>query len=164
MGAINTGLNNALASMGSFGILLGAVLGGMMSVDMGGPFNKAAYLFGTGALAAGQYDIMAAVMIGGMVPPIAIALSTTFFPKKWTEEERNNGFVNYVMGLCFITEGAIPYAASDPGRVLPSCIMAPHGGVFVFPTVGHPLLYLLALVIGSVVGAAILSLLKKNKR
>ncbi len=153
----------------------------MMSVDMGGPFNKAAYLFGTGALAAGQYDIMAAVMIGGMVPPIAIALSTTFFPKKWTEEERNNGFVNYVMGLCFITEGAIPYAASDPGRVLPSCIigsaiagalsmafgctlMAPHGGVFVFPTVGHPLLYLLALVIGSVVGAAILSLLKKNKR
>ncbi len=146
-----------------------------------GPFNKAAYLFGTGALAAGQYDIMAAVMIGGMVPPIAIALSTTFFPKKWTEEERNNGFVNYVMGLCFITEGAIPYAASDPGRVLPSCIigsaiagalsmafgctlMAPHGGVFVFPTVGHPLLYLLALVIGSVVGAAILSLLKKNKR
>ena len=125
--------------------------------------------------------IFVAVMVGGMVPPIVIALSTTFFPKKWTEEERNNGFVNYVMGLCFITEGAIPYAASDPGRVLPSCIigsaiagalsmafgctlMAPHGGVFVFPTVGHPLLYLLALVIGSVVGAAILSLLKKNKR
>lgn len=181
MGAINTGISWILNSMGgSSKILLGCVLGGMMSVDMGGPINKAAYVFGTAALSMGQFDVMAAVMIGGMVPPIAIALSCTFFPKKWTTEERNNGFVNYVMGLCFISEGAIPYAAADPGRVLPSCIIgsaiagglsmafgctlqAPHGGIFVFPTVGHPLMYIVALVIGSIVGGVILSALKKTK-
>ena len=181
MGAINTGISWVLNSMGgSSKILLGCVLGGMMSVDMGGPINKAAYVFGTAALSMGQFDVMAAVMIGGMVPPIAIALSCTFFPKKWTTEERNNGLVNYVMGLCFISEGAIPYAAADPGRVLPSCIIgsaiagglsmafgctlqAPHGGIFVFPTVGHPLMYVVALFIGSIVGAVILSALKKTK-
>lgn len=182
MGMINTGISNVLNSMGgSSKILLGAVLGGMMSVDMGGPINKAAYVFGVAALGSGQYDVMAAVMVGGMVPPIVIALSTTFFPNKWTEEERNNGFVNYIMGLCFISEGAIPYAAGDPIRVIPSCIvgsalagalsmafgctlMAPHGGVFVFPTVGNPLLYIVALLIGSVVGALMLTALKKNVR
>lgn len=181
MGAINTGISWILNSMGgSSKILLGCVLGGMMSVDMGGPINKAAYVFGTAALSMGQFDVMAAVMIGGMVPPIAIALSCTFFPKKWTPEERNNGLVNYVMGLCFISEGAIPYAAADPGRVLPSCIVgsaiagglsmafgctlqAPHGGIFVFPTVGHPLMYVIALVIGSIVGGVILSALKRTK-
>ena len=182
MGAINTWIADLLNSMGgSSKVLLGAVLGGMMSVDMGGPVNKAAYVFGVGSLASGNYDVMAAVMVGGMVPPIVIALSTTFFPKKWTTEERNNGFVNYIMGLCFISEGAIPYAAGDPIRVIPSCIvgsavagalsmlfnctlMAPHGGVFVFPTVGNPLLYIVALLVGSVVGALMLSALKKNKR
>ena len=181
MGTINTGISWVLNSMGgSSKILLGCVLGGMMSVDMGGPINKAAYVFGTAALSMGQFDVMAAVMIGGMVPPIAIALSCTFFPKKWTTEERNNGLVNYVMGLCFISEGAIPYAAADPGRVLPSCIVgsaiagglsmafgctlqATHGGIFVFPTVGHPLMYVVALLIGSIVGAVILSALKKTK-
>ena len=181
MGAINTGISWILNSMGgSSKVLLGCVLGGMMSVDMGGPINKAAYVFGTAALSMGQFDVMAAVMIGGMVPPIAIALSCTFFPKKWTTEERNNGLVNYVMGLCFISEGAIPYAAADPGRVLPSCIVgsaiagglsmafgctlqAPHGGIFVFPTVGHPLMYVIALVIGSIVGGVILSALKRTK-
>ena len=185
MGAINNGIAKLLNSMsGTSKILLGVVLGGMMSVDMGGPVNKAAYAFGLASLANENetgWMIMAAVMVGGMVPPIVIALSTTFFPKKWTKEERNNGFVNYVMGLCFISEGAIPYAASDPIRVIPSCIVgsgvagalsmafnctlrAPHGGVFVFPTVGNWALYLLALLIGSVVGALMLSLLKKNKR
>ena len=182
MGLINTKLSSLLESMGgSSKILLGCVLGGMMSIDMGGPFNKAAYVFGISALSLGQYDSMAAVMVGGMVPPIAIALSTTFFPKKWTPEERNNGIVNYIMGLCFISEGAIPYAAADPARVLPSCIIgsavagalsmafgctlqAPHGGVFVFPTVGHPVLYLVALVVGSVVAALILTALKKTKQ
>ena len=181
MGAINTGISWVLNSMGgSSKILLGCVLGGMMSVDMGGPINKAAYVFGTAALSMGQFDVMAAVMIGGMVPPIAIALYCTFFPKKWTTDERNNGLVNYVLGLCFISEGAIPYAAADPGRVLPSCIVgsaiagglsmafgctlqAPHGGIFVFPTVGHPLMYVVALLIGSIVGAVILSALKKTK-
>ena len=188
MGALNNWIADLLKSMsGSSKILLGAVLGGMMSVDMGGPINKAAYLFGTGSLAAASNDnptgfmIMAAVMVGGMVPPIVIALSTTFFPKKWTQEERNNGFVNYIMGLCFISEGAIPYAAGDPLRVIPSCIVgsavagalsmafgctlrAPHGGVFVFPTVGEPLMYIVSLLVGSVVGAILLTLLKKNKR
>ena len=182
MGAINTGLSNMLNAMGSTSkVLLGLVLGGMMSIDMGGPVNKAAYVFGTAALSNGNYDIMAAVMVGGMVPPIAIALSTTFFPKKWTKEERSNGFVNYIMGLCFISEGAIPYAAADPGRVLPSCIigsaiagalsmifgctlMAPHGGIFVFPTVGKPLMYIVALLVGSIVGALVLTALKKNKQ
>ena len=182
MGTINTGIANLLNSMGGTSkVLLGAVLGGMMSVDMGGPINKAAYVFGVAALGSGQYDVMAAVMVGGMVPPIVIALSTTFFPQKWTAEERNNGFVNYIMGLCFISEGAIPYAAGDPIRVIPSCIvgsaisgalsmafgctlMAPHGGVFVFPTVGNPFMYIVSLLIGSVVGAAMLTALKKNKR
>ena len=182
MGAINTWISNLLNSMGgSSKILLGIVLGGMMSVDMGGPINKAAYVFGVAALGSNQFDVMAAVMVGGMVPPIVIALSTTFFPRKWTVEERNNGFVNYIMGLCFISEGAIPYAAGDPIRVIPSCIvgsaisgglsmafgctlMAPHGGVFVFPTVGQPLLYIVSLLVGSVVGALMLSMLKKNKR
>lgn len=182
MGAINTGLSSLLNSMGdSSKLLLGAVLGGMMSIDMGGPFNKAAYVFGTAALNMEQFDVMAAVMIGGMVPPIAIALSTTFFPKKWTVEERRNGIVNYIMGLCFISEGAIPYAAADPARVLPSCIFgsalagclsmafgctlqAPHGGIFVFPTVGNPLMYTVSLVAGSLTGALLLSLLKKDKQ
>ncbi|MGN0680262.1 MAG: fructose-specific PTS transporter subunit EIIC, partial [Oscillospiraceae bacterium] len=159
MGVLNTGLANLLTSMGSSSkILLGCVLAAMMSIDMGGPFNKAAYVFGTAAIASGNYDIMAAVMIGGMVPPIAIALSTTFFKNRWTEEERKNGLVNYIMGLSFITEGAIPYAAADPVRVIPSCaigaavagglsmafnctLMAPHGGIFVLPTIGHPLMY-----------------------
>ena len=182
MGAINTWISDLLNSMGgSSKILLGAVLGGMMSVDMGGPINKAAYVFGVAALGSNQFDVMAAVMVGGMVPPIVIALSTTFFPRKWTQEERNNGFVNYIMGLCFISEGAIPYAAADPIRVIPSCIVgsavagalsmafdctlrAPHGGVFVFPTVGNWAMYLVSLLIGSVVGALMLTVLKKNKR
>lgn len=182
MGAINTGISSLLNSMGSSSkLLLGAVVAGMMSIDMGGPFNKASYAFGIAALSMGQYEVMAAVMVGGMVPPIVIALSTTFFPKKWTEEERNNGFVNYVMGLCFISEGAIPFAAADPARVLPSCIVgsavsgalsmlfgctlqAPHGGIFVFPTVGNPVMYVVALLVGSVVGAAILTALKKDKK
>lgn len=181
MGAINTGISNWLNSMGeSSKVLLGLVLGGMMSVDMGGPVNKAAYVFGTAALSMGSYDVMAAVMVGGMVPPLAIALSTTFAKNKWTQEERQNGIVNYVMGLCFISEGAIPFAAADPLRVLPSCICgsavagalsmafgctlrAPHGGVFVFPVVGNAPLYVVALVAGSVIGAVLLSLLKKKK-
>ncbi len=181
MGWLNTGLTNLLNSMGGTSkVLLGAILGGMMSIDMGGPFNKAAYVFGTASLASGNYDIMAAVMVGGMVPPIVIALSTTFFPKKWSADERKSGIVNYIMGLCFISEGAIPFAAADPLRVIPSCIIgsavsgalsmlfgctlrAPHGGVFVFPVVGNALMYVLALVIGSVVGAVILTALKKNR-
>ncbi|MCH3973206.1 MAG: fructose-specific PTS transporter subunit EIIC [Oscillospiraceae bacterium] len=181
MGIINSGISAWLNSMGGVSkVLLGAILGGMMSVDMGGPVNKAAYVFGTAALASGSYDVMAAVMVGGMVPPLAIALSTTFFPKKWTPDERRNGIVNYVMGLCFISEGAIPYAAADPLRVLPSCIVgsaaagalsmlfgctlrAPHGGIFVFPVVGNPLLYVVALAVGSVLGALLLSALKKTR-
>ena len=182
MGLINETIAAWLNTMGGTSkILLGAVCGGMMSIDMGGPFNKAAYVFGTAALSSGTYDVMAAVMVGGMVPPIAIALSTTFCPKKWTSEERKNGFVNYIMGLCFISEGAIPFAAADPLRVLPSCVIgsavsgalsmlfgctlrAPHGGIFVFPVVGNAPLYVVALVIGSVVGAVLLSLLKKTVR
>lgn len=181
MGMINTGLSNFLNDMGSSSkIILGCILGGMMSIDMGGPFNKAAYVFGTAAIASGSYDIMAAVMIGGMVPPIAIALSTTFFKNRWTEEERKNGPVNYIMGLSFITEGAIPYAASDPLRVIPACLvgaatagglsmafdctlMAPHGGIFVFAVVGNWPMYILSLVIGSVVGMLLLALLKKKR-
>ena len=170
IGALNVMINNGLNSMnGAKAILLGALLGGMMSVDMGGPVNKAAYVFGTASIAAGNYNIMAAVMVGGMVPPLAIALATMFFKNKFTEEERKAGPTNIVMGLSFISEGAIPFAASDPLRVLPSCIigsavagalsmvfnctlMAPHGGIFVFLTVGHPLLYLISLAVGSVVG------------
>ena len=181
MGMINTGLSNLLNSMGSSSkILLGCVLGGMMSIDMGGPFNKAAYVFGTMAIASGSYDIMAAVMIGGMVPPIAIALSTTFFKNRWTEDERKNGPVNYIMGLSFVTEGAIPYAAADPLRVIPACVigaatagglsmafdctlMAPHGGIFVFAVVGNWPFYLLSLAIGSLVGMLMLAILKKKK-
>lgn len=180
IGALNVMINNGLNSMnGAKAILLGALLGGMMSVDMGGPVNKAAYVFGTASIAAGNYNIMAAVMVGGMVPPLAIALATMFFKNKFTEEERKAGPTNIVMGLSFISEGAIPFAASDPLRVLPSCIigsavagalsmafnctlMAPHGGIFVFLTVGHPLLYLVSLAVGSVVGCLILGLLKKD--
>ena len=180
MGMINTGLTNFLNTMNeSSKIVLGCILGGMMSIDMGGPFNKAAYVFGTAAIASGNYDIMAAVMIGGMVPPIAIALATTFFKKKFTKEERKRGPVNYIMGLSFITAGAIPYAAADPLRVIPSCLvgaavsgglsmlfnctlMAPHGGIFVFAVVGNWPMYLLSLAIGSVVGMLLLGLLKKN--
>ena len=180
MGIINTAVADWLNALGgSSRVLLGAIVAGMMSVDMGGPINKAAYVFGTAALASGNYEVMAAVMVGGMVPPIAIALSTTFCPKKWTPDERRNGIVNYVMGLCFVSEGAIPYAAADPLRVLPSCIVgsavsgalsmlfgcalrAPHGGIFVFPVVDHAVLYVAALAVGSVVGAVILSLLKKD--
>ena len=180
IGALNVMINNGLNSMnGAKAILLGALLGGMMSVDMGGPVNKAAYVFGTASIAAGNYNIMAAVMVGGMVPPLAIALATMFFKNKFTEEERKAGPTNIVMGLSFISEGAIPFAASDPLRVLPSCIigsaaagalsmafnctlMAPHGGIFVFLTVGHPLLYLVSLAVGSVIGCVILGLLKKD--
>ena len=181
VGAINDGLTHLLNGMGGTSkVILGAVVGGMMSVDMGGPVNKAAYVFGTAQLAEGNYDIMAAVMAGGMVPPIAIALCTTFFKKKFTEKERQSGLVNYIMGLSFISEGAIPFAASDPLRVIPSCIIgsavagglsmalnctlrAPHGGIFVLPTIGNPFGYLAAIVIGSVVGCVILAALKKNK-
>ena len=180
MGMINTGLSNLLSSMGSSSkILLGCILGAMMSIDMGGPFNKAAYVFGTAAIASGSYDIMAAVMIGGMVPPLAIALSTTFFKNRWTEDERKNGPVNYIMGLSFVTEGAIPYAAADPLRVIPACmigagvagalsmafgctLMAPHGGIFVIAVIGNWPMYLLSLVIGSVVGMLLLALFKKK--
>ena len=180
IGALNTGLNNALSSMaGSSKIILGLILGGMMAIDMGGPFNKAAYVFGTASIAAGNYDIMAAVMIGGMVPPCAIALATLLFKNKFTKEERESGPVNFVMGLAFITEGAIPYAAADPGHVLPSCIigsgiagalscafgctlMAPHGGIFVFPVVGNAVMYLAALVVGTVISAVLLGLVKKK--
>lgn len=172
VGAVMCGINPVM------GMINTAVTNGLNA--MGGPFNKAAYVFGTAALASGNYEVMAAVMVGGMVPPIAIALSTTFCPKKWTADERRNGIVNYVMGLCFVTEGAIPYAAADPLRVLPSCVIgaalsgalsmtfgcalrAPHGGIFVFPVVDHAVMYCVALAIGSVVGAVILSLLKKNR-
>ena len=180
VGAINTGLNNGLASMGgSSKLLLGAIVGGMMAIDMGGPFNKAAYLFGTASIASGNYDIMAAVMIGGMTPPCAIALSTILSKNKWTKTERDNGPVNFIMGLSFITEGAIPYAAADPARVIPSCVigsaaaglcselfgctlMAPHGGIFVFPVVGNPIMYLASLVVGTLVSFFMLALLKKD--
>ena len=180
MGGINTGLNNALTGIGSSSkVVLGIVLGGMMAIDMGGPFNKAAYVFGTAAIAAGNYDIMAAVMIGGMTPPCAIALATLLFKDKFTKEERDAGPTNFIMGLAFITEGAIPFAASDPLHVLPSCIvgsaaagaismafdctlMAPHGGIFVFPVVGNAVMYLVALVVGTVISAVLLGLLKKK--
>lgn len=180
MGVLNNGVANFLSNMGDANkVLLGCILGAMMSIDMGGPFNKAAYVFGVAAISSGNFDIMAAVMIGGMVPPIAIALATTFFKNKFTEEERKSGPVNYIMGLSFITEGAIPYAAADPLRVIPSCMVgaaaagglsmafgctlrAPHGGIFVFPVVGHPLQYVIALAVGSVVSMLLLGLLKKK--
>ncbi len=179
-GGLNTGINNALASLsGTSKVALGFLLGGMMAIDMGGPFNKAAYVFGTAAIAAGNYDIMAAVMIGGMVPTCAIALSTILFKNKYTKEERDNGPMNFVMGLAFITEGAIPYAAADPIHVLPACIigsglagalsmlfgctlMAPHGGIFVVPVMGNWLMYLVALVVGTVVSAVLLGTFKKT--
>ena len=184
VGAINTGLNNFLASMsGTSKIILGTILGAMMAIDMGGPFNKAAYVFGTAQLTvvnAGpeQFAIMAAVMIGGMVPPLAIALATTFFKNRFSESERKSGVVNYVMGLSFITEGAIPFAAGDPLHVIPACVIgsglagalsmafgcglrAPHGGIFVLPTISNPIMYFVALLVGSVVGALLLGILKK---
>lgn len=181
IGMLNTGLSNGLSSLGETSkLLLSIVLAAMMATDMGGPFNKAAYVFGTAAIADGNTWIMAAVMIGGMVPPIAIALSTSFNKKKWTSEEIKSGPVNYLMGLCFITEGAIPYAASDPLRVIPSCMVgsavagaltsifnvacpAPHGGIFTFIVCDHPLLYIVALIAGSVAGAFMLAVLKKNQ-
>ena len=180
VGAINMGLNNALASLSGMNvILLGAIVAGMMAIDMGGPFNKASYVFGVASIASGNYNIMAAVMIGGMVPPCAIALATLLFKKKFTESERKSGPTNFIMGLAFITEGAIPFAAADPLHVIPSCavgsalagalsmafnctLMAPHGGIFVFPVVGNTLMYLVALVVGTIVGAALLGLLKKD--
>ena len=180
MGAINTALNTGLSNMGETSkVLVGLILGGMMAIDMGGPFNKAAYVFGTASIAAGNYDIMAAVMIGGMTPPCAIALATLLFKHKFTKEQREAGPTNFIMGLAFITEGAIPFAASDPLHVLPACIvgsaaagalsmafnctlMAPHGGIFVFPVVGNALLYLVALVAGTVISAVLLGLLKKK--
>lgn len=179
VGWLNTAITDGLNSMGATSkVLLGAVLAGMMAIDMGGPFNKAAYVFGTAAIASGSYDVMAAVMIGGMVPPLAIALCTTFFKNRFTADQRKSGIVNYILGLCFITEGAIPFAAADPLRVLPSCIVgsavagglsmamgctlrAPHGGAFVFPVVGQVGWYILALAAGSLVGMALLALLKR---
>ena len=181
MAAINTGITGFLNSMGgSSKILLGCIVAGMMSIDMGGPFNKAAYVFGTASIASGNYDVMAAVMIGGMIPPLAVALATTFFKKKFTSEERKSGVVNYIMGLCFITEGVIPFAAADPLRVIPSCVAgsavagglsmlfgctlrAPHGGIFVFPVVGNVVGYLIALAAGSLVGMLLLGVLKKDQ-
>lgn len=180
IGALNTMINNGLNSLhGASAVFLGILLGGMMAVDMGGPVNKAAYVFGTASIAAGNYNIMAAVMIGGMVPPIAIALATLFFKNKFTTEERKAGPTNFIMGLSFITEGAIPFAASDPLRVLPACVagsavagalsmafnctlMAPHGGIFVFLTVGNPLMYLVALAAGSAVACVLLGVLKRD--
>lgn len=180
IGALNTAINNGLNGLnGASAVVLGVLLGGMMSVDMGGPVNKAAYVFGTASIAAGNYNIMAAVMIGGMVPPIAIALATIFFKNKFTAEERKAGPTNFIMGLSFITEGAIPFATSDPLHVLPACVvgsavagglsmafgctlMAPHGGIFVVSTIGNPLMYLVALVIGSFIACGLLGLLKKK--
>ena len=180
IGALNTAINNGLNGLnGASAVVLGVLLGGMMAIDMGGPVNKAAYVFGTASIAAGNYNIMAAVMIGGMVPPCAIALATLFFKDKFTKEEREAGPTNFIMGLAFITEGAIPFAASDPLHVLPACIigsglagalsmvfnctlMAPHGGIFVFPVVGNGLMYFVALVVGTIVSAVLLGALKKK--
>lgn len=176
IGALNTAINNGLNGLNGASAV---VLGGMMAIDMGGPVNKAAYVFGTASIAAGNYNIMAAVMIGGMVPPLAIALATIFFKNKFTAEERKAGPTNFIMGLSFITEGAIPFAASDPLHVLPACavgsavagglsmafgctLMAPHGGIFVVPTIGNPLMYLVALVIGAFIACGLLGLLKKK--
>lgn len=180
IGALNTAINNGLNGLnGASAVVLGVLLGGMMAIDMGGPVNKAAYVFGTASIAAGNYNTMAAVMIGGMVPPLAIALATIFFKNKFTAEERKAGPTNFIMGLSFITEGAIPFAASDPLHVLPACavgsavagglsmafgctLMAPHGGIFVVPTIGNPLMYLVALVIGAFIACGLLGLLKKK--
>lgn len=180
IGALNTLLNNGLSSMnGASSIVLGLILGAMMAADLGGPINKAAYVFGTASIAAGNYNIMAAVMIGGMVPPCAIALATLLFKKKFTEEERKSGPTNFIMGLSFISEGAIPFAASDPLHVLPALIagsgvagaismafnctlMAPHGGIFVFPVVGNTMMYVVSLVVGTIISAVLLGILKKD--
>ena len=180
VGAINTAINNYLSSMGTANkVVLGAILGGMMAIDLGGPINKAAYTFGTGMLASGQYEIMAAVMAGGMVPPLAIAFLATAFPKKISKKDKQAAYVNYIMGLSFISEGAIPFASADPLRTLPAFVvgsavtgalsmifnctlMAPHGGIFVVATIGHPLLYLLAIAVGTVVSTMIMAKLKKN--
>ena len=177
---INTAINNYLSSMGTANkVLLGAILGGMMAVDLGGPINKAAYTFGTGMLASGQYEIMAAVMAGGMVPPLAIAVLATIFPKKIEKKDKQAAYVNYIMGLSFISEGAIPFASSDPLRTIPAFVvgsavtgalsmvfnctlMAPHGGIFVVATIGNPLMYLLAILIGTIASALIMAKLKKN--
>lgn len=179
VGAINEALNNFLNSMGGTSkVLLGMIVAGMQSTDMGGPINKASYVFATSQLAEGNFEIMAAVMAGGMIPPLVIALSTTFFKNRWTKDEQNSGLVNYVMGMAFISEGAIPFAAKDPIRVIPSCILgsavagglsmffgctlrAPHGGIFVLPTIGNPFMYALSILAGAVVGCIVLSLLKK---
>lgn len=176
---LNTSLTNGLNAMGeSSKVVLGIVLGAMMSIDMGGPFNKAAYVFGTASLTTGNYDIMAAVMIGGMVPPLAIALCATFFKNRFSKDERGSALTNYIMGASFITEGAIPFAAADPLRVIPSCaigagiagglsmlfgctLRAPHGGLWVTAIIGNPLYYLAALAVGSLVGMALLAILKK---
>lgn len=178
--SINTGINNYLESMGTANkIVLGALLGGMMAVDLGGPINKAAYTFGTGMLASGQFEIMAAVMAGGMVPPLAIAFLATAFPRKIPKKDKQAAYVNYIMGLSFISEGAIPFASADPLRTIPAFIAgsavtgaltmffectlrAPHGGIFVIATIGHPLKYLLAIIIGAMISAAIMAKLKKN--
>lgn len=175
---VNTWLTDTLLNMGTTSaVLVGTILAAMMAIDMGGPFNKAAYVVGIAALEAGNLSLMAAVMIGGMVPPLAIALCTTFFKNRFTERERQSGIVNYIMGLSFITEGAIPFAASDPLKVIPACVIgsgiagalssffgctlnAPHGGIFVLPVIGQPLWYFVSLVVGSVVGAVILGFLK----
>ncbi len=176
---VNGWLTTTLLNMGTgSAIFVGILLAAMMAIDMGGPFNKAAYVVGIAALEAGNLQLMAAVMIGGMVPPLAIALCTTFFKNRFTQKERESGIINYVMGLSFITEGAIPFAASDPAKVIPSCVIgsavagalsvlfgctlnAPHGGIFVLPVIGNPLMYFVSLAIGSIVGALILGFLKK---
>lgn len=180
VGAINTGINNYLSSMSTANkVLLGAILGGMMAVDLGGPVNKAAYTFGTGMLASGQYEIMAAVMAGGMVPPLAIALLATFFPKKIAKKDKQAAYVNYIMGLSFISEGAIPFASADPLRTIPAFVagsavtgalsmafnctlMAPHGGIFVIATIGHPIWYLVSILVGSLVSMGVMAMLKNN--
>lgn len=191
LGLLNVWLDDALMWLGNneLGVLLGCIAGGMMALDMGGPFNKAAYLFATGAIVTASefsnpavaYKVMASVMAGGMVPPLAIALSTTFFKNKWTEKERKNGAINYILGLSFITEGAIPFAAAHPLRVIPSCVvgsalaggiswffgctlMAPHGGIFILPAIGKPHLYLIALAVGSIAAMLLISVLKKPEK
>ena len=180
VGAINTGINNYLSAMSTANkVLLGAILGGMMAIDLGGPVNKAAYTFGTGMLASGQYEIMAAVMAGGMVPPLAIALLATFFPKKIAKKDKQAAYVNYIMGLSFISEGAIPFASADPLRTIPAFVagsavtgalsmifnctlMAPHGGIFVIATIGHPIWYLVSILVGSLVSMGVMVMLKSN--
>ena len=179
LAAFNVWLNDVLNHMNNTSkLLLGLVLGGMMSIDFGGPINKAAYVFGTASISQGNFDIMAAVMVGGMVPPLAIALCTTFFRNRFTKKERQSGITNYIMGLSFITEGAIPFAAADPLRVIPACaigsavagglsmvlnctLRAPHGGIFVFPVVGNPLWYVVALLAGSIISMILLAIFKR---